>query len=277
LLWLPALAVAAAAAAVLPGYIVLIAERGERPRFSAPGLATLCREVGAHVFFIALKPLGWTRGAVQRSSGPHDVPVVLVPGFAMNRSCMSLIALALRRRGWRATRTVNNGVRGTVPLYARRLADRVDDVLRETGAQRVDLVVHSMGGLIAGWYLQELGGADRVRRLVTLGTPWGGTKMAVFRGPLTEGDDLLPTSHVVQTLGAPPVPTTVVWSPSDHLVVPTASGAPDWADAAPNRSVQIEHLGHLEMCLSPRVIERVVDALSDGAASTDPTARGGEE
>lgn len=271
MLWLPALAVAAAAAAVLPGYIVLVAERGERPRFSTAGLATLCREVGAHVFFVGIKPLGWRRGALKSASGPHDVPVVLVPGFAMNRSCMSLLALALRRRGWRWTRTVNNGVRGTVPLFARRLADRVDDVRRQTHAAQVDLVVHSMGGLIAGWYLQELGGAAHVRRLVTLGTPWGGTKMAVFRGPLTEGDDLLPDSHVVQTLGCPPVPTTVVWSPSDHLVVPTHSGAPEWTTAPGNRAVRVDHLGHLEMCLSPRVIDHVVAALSA------PDAPGGEE
>ncbi|WP_222598301.1 esterase/lipase family protein [Lentzea tibetensis] len=53
---------------------------------------------------------------------------------------------------------------------------------------------HSMGGLVARWYVEKCGGAERTRKLITFGTPYRGAATAVARlvngvrrkiGPLT--------------------------------------------------------------------------------------------
>ena len=56
---------------------------------------------------------------------------------------------------------------------ARRLADLIDEKIPGAGA--IDIVAHSMGGLIARTYALEEGGAARIGRLVSAGTPWRGS------------------------------------------------------------------------------------------------------
>lgn len=68
---------------------------------------------------------------------------------------------------------------GVTHDYSKDLAVLVDDVLRATGASKVDIVAHSMGGLIVRSYLTYLGGGEKVANLVllaspTIGVPWAG-------------------------------------------------------------------------------------------------------
>ena len=65
-----------------------------------------------------------------------------------------------------------------VRLAATNLATRVEQICAETGFERIHLIGHSMGGLVARYYVQRLDGDARVHTLVTLGTPHGGTKAA---------------------------------------------------------------------------------------------------
>ena len=67
-----------------------------------------------------------------------------------------------------------------------RLAGVVEPVLERWRAQggqyaeaRLVFVCHSMGGLVARWYIEKAGGHEVTRKLVTLGTPWRGATNAV--------------------------------------------------------------------------------------------------
>ena len=82
-------------------------------------------------------------------------------------------------------------------------------MLRTSGAQQVDLVGHSMGGLVAAFYVNALGGHTRVRRLVTLGAPWKGTATWVFGGR-REARDMAPDSDVVKAVQELKTPTTAI-------------------------------------------------------------------
>ena len=44
---------------------------------------------------------------------------------------------------------------------------------------RVVFVCHSMGGLVARWYIEQCGGAEVTRKLITLGTPYRGAARAL--------------------------------------------------------------------------------------------------
>jgi pimeloyl-ACP methyl ester carboxylesterase len=103
--------------------------------------------------------------------------------------------------------------------YAARLADEIAWVRNETGAAAVDIVAHSMGGLVARCYVEAgdftslLGEPefddygttyrDDVRTLVALATPHGGTGFAAlgsWLGPLIA--ELAPESRLLQALNA---------------------------------------------------------------------------
>ncbi|MFH1652463.1 MAG: alpha/beta fold hydrolase [Pseudomonadota bacterium] len=55
--------------------------------------------------------------------------------------------------------------------YADQLRRAVDKILAATGAEKVNIVAHSMGGLVARSYIKWLGGNDKVYRILTVGTP----------------------------------------------------------------------------------------------------------
>ena len=144
--------------------------------------------VGAHVL---MYPLG-TRTALLRPDPRHRpgaqppavralfaadplaarIPVLLVHGLVDNRSVFSVMNRSLRRRGfthvcsWNYSPLLTDIARGAADLGA-----HIERICEQTGHDRVHVVGHSLGGLIARYYVQRQGGDRRVESLVTLGTP----------------------------------------------------------------------------------------------------------
>src|SRR3989344_59328 len=61
--------------------------------------------------------------------------------------------------------------RKDVSLTASLLDQKINSILEQPGAEKVDLVAHSMGGLVARNYIRDTENAQKVRKLFTLGTP----------------------------------------------------------------------------------------------------------
>jgi pimeloyl-ACP methyl ester carboxylesterase len=101
----------------------------------------------------------------------HPVPVVLVHGILGDRTNFAALRRHLANEGIRRFSCFAYRPRLDYQRIARDLGAHVDRVLRETGATQVDVVGHSLGGLVARYFMQT-GGAGCVRRLVTLGTPY---------------------------------------------------------------------------------------------------------
>ena len=59
-------------------------------------------------------------------------------------------------------------------------APMIQSILDQTQVRRIDIVGHSMGGLIGLYYIKRLGGHQRVRRLVMMGSPVRGTWAALL-------------------------------------------------------------------------------------------------
>jgi len=227
--------------------------------FGRDSLSRLAREWVAATAVLPLWFFGLGRSAPKPAGDALTarVPVVLIPGYGLNRAHMGLLALHLRRHGWRWVHAINNNPWSTpLPVYARNLAQEVDAVLRASGATKVDLVGHSMGGLVAAWYINHMGGKAQVRQLITLGTPWRGSLTHVL-ARRQQARDFAPGSELLTKLGAPGVPTTAVWSPEDALVLPTENNLPE----AEIHQIELPHLGHLDMLASARAFAAVSSQL----------------
>lgn len=274
--------------ALLPGVVGTAINRtwrGEPLRLSRAGVSRFLREWAVHVLLVPLQAMGWWPRPPVPSRHPDDgagarLPVILVPGYAMNRGYLIPLTLFLRRRGWKWVWPINNRpASAPIPVYARKLAEAVEELCRRTGADRVDLVAHSMGGVIAGWYVNRMDGARRVRRMVTVATPWRGTMMHVW-GRRRQARDLAPESEVIAGIQPPAVPVTAIWSRSDQLVIP-----PEHAVCEGVEAVELAHAGHMEMLLSARAWRLVADALAtsalppeDGAeANADAERKSGDD
>lgn len=128
---------------------------------------------------------------------------------------------------------------------------------------RISLVGHSLGGLIARWWLQELGGAERVDRVVTMATPHAGTRSARYGfGPLARALD--PESPIVSRLAetrgrAAGIPHAAIVAGRDRMVTPPSSAA----QLEGATVIWFDELGHNAMLYDERVHDAVIRLLRE--------------
>ena len=118
-------------------------------------------------------------GGIAEQSRPG--PVLLVPGYGGDVGSLDPLAAALREQG-RDVVVLQSTGRGTgdLEVQAARLRDLVERTLEQTGEESVDLVGYSAGGVVVRLYVRDDGGADVVRRVLTLGSPHHGTDVAAL-------------------------------------------------------------------------------------------------
>ena len=215
------------------------------------------------------------RGLLMGDVVAAGTPIILVHGLVDNRSIFTLLRRALRRRGFGRVITLNySPFTQDVRNVAKRLAAVVERTCEETGYERVHVVGHSLGGLVARYYVQKLGGDARVHTLCTLGTPHSGT-WAAHLLPQKLVKQLRPGSDVVAELAepAPGVRTRFVafWSDLDQLIVPKRSARIEHPDLSA-RNVLLRGVGHMSLPIDGRVVREIAALLAhlgeDGATVT---------
>jgi pimeloyl-ACP methyl ester carboxylesterase len=205
------------------------------------------------------------RGLLVADVEAAGTPILLLHGMVDNRSIFTLLRRGLRRRGFgRIVATNYSVLTHDIPSAARRLAGHVEQLCAETGYERVHIVGHSLGGLIARYYVQRLGGDARVHTLVCLGTPHSGTKVARFV-PRRVAGQLRPDSDVIAELAQPARDCRTrfisVWSDLDQLIVPRHSARIDHPDLNA-RNMLVHGLGHLSLPVDGRVVHAICTTLA---------------
>lgn len=154
-------------------------------------------------------------------------PVVLVHGITDTEVVFNSMAVYLRQLGW-TVYTINlvpNN--GEAPLNV--LAQQVVDYVAATiePEQPFDLVGFSMGGIVSRYYVQKLGGIERVKRFVTISSPHHGTVVA-YASRLPGCVQMRPNSLFLQELNRDvqmleQLNFTSIWTPYDLMIIPTHS------------------------------------------------------
>lgn len=131
-----------------------------------------------------------------KSARPPSYPVILLHGFMgfdevlrfdyfyrirndYTRNCVQVFTPQLTPLNY-------------ISVRAGELATHVDEVLKITGAGKVNIIAHSMGGLDARYLISTMGYGDRIASLTTIGTPHRGTPVPDFVWALLgKGDNIL--------------------------------------------------------------------------------------
>jgi pimeloyl-ACP methyl ester carboxylesterase len=197
-------------------------------------------------------------------------PILLVHGMVDNRSIFTLLRRGLRRRGFGRVLTLNySPLTNDVRTAAEGLAARVELLCAETGFERIHVIGHSMGGMIARYYVQRLGGDERVHTLVTLGSPHTGT-LAAHLVPHRLARQLRPDSDVVAELKGRAAGCRTrflaVWSDLDQMIVPRRAARLEHPDLLA-RNVLIRGVGHMSLPINRRAVHEISATL----AHLDPT------
>ena len=184
-------------------------------------------------------------------------PVVFVHGFMCNGGYFLPLIRHLRLAGVENLFTINcQPPFGSIDTFAAQLETRVAEVLALCKADKAILVGHSMGGLTARALVTKRGGAPRIARIITLGTPHHGTAHARF-SHARDAREMRPGNpwlRALEALQAAGVPLTSIYSYHDNVIAPQDSAHVPWA-----KNIAFKGIGHLEMSFS-RPIQEAVQA-----------------
>ena len=191
-----------------------------------------------------------------------ETPVLLLHGLFVNQSCWFWFKRQLRRQGCKNIVSMNLTGWHNEEVLTELLAKRVDELRHQFGVNKVHLVGHSMGGMIARNYVQLRGGAEKVDQLICLGSPHHGSKLATFSvTPL--GKLLIPDSDFLRRLNSAPVPEklrlTNIYTNKDDMVLPNSNNHLDWGKA-----VELDGMGHTALIYRKAPISATITALKNG-------------
>jgi triacylglycerol esterase/lipase EstA (alpha/beta hydrolase family) len=147
---------------------------------------------------------------------------------------------------------------GSIEDFADQLAAKIDAIRAATGAAKVIVVAHSMGGLVARAHLRKYGGG-KVARLITIGTPHEGSVHA-YLFPGVALSQLRPGSTWLGALGAPEgdglPPIVSLWSWHDTMVVPQTSSRISFGE-----NIELAGVAHNALLTDPLVFAQVAEEI----------------
>lgn len=191
----------------------------------------------------------------------HD-PVLFVHGWHGSPANWSQMVPRFRADGWTDRElyvwSYDSGLSNA--QIAEQLRTRVEEIRASTGAARVDVVTHSMGGLSSRYYAKFLGGQERIDAWVSLGGPNHGSRLALSPycattscGEMRPGSDFLERlNEGDETPGA--VRYATWWSPCDEAIDPKESVV-----LAGAQNTQTACIGHAQLLADAAVYAQVRD------------------
>jgi pimeloyl-ACP methyl ester carboxylesterase len=253
---------------VLGSFALMLGHTPARP--FGVSLRELMREI---VFASLTQPLlplyyfvGRRMGDGEGARATHRTPIVLVHGYMQNRVGFLGLARALRKRGLGPIYAINYPWFASLSGNAARLERFVARVCGETKTDAVDLVCHSMGGLVAMEMMRDEARKDalKVRRVVTIATPhagvaWKGPMIGIGARNLRRGSKLL-EAHATYSIA---VPCLSIYSTHDNVVHPKETSS---LVKRGGMDYEVEGASHLAILFNPVVAREV------GAFLAEPSA-----
>lgn len=187
-------------------------------------------------------------------------PVLLVHGINDTGAVFNKMAFYLRQQGlsvYTVDLIPNNGSE-VLEKLAQQVANYVNDTFE--AAQLLDIVGFSMGGIVSRYYIQRLGGINRVQRFITISSPHKGTIIA-YGTWLAGAVQMRPDSDFINDLNADfkmlkQLNFTSIWTPYDLMILPATSSR-----LGIGKEVTIPVILHPLMLTDTRTLTIVADAL----------------
>ncbi len=235
----------------------------DHPPYESPkGLGYLGRialETGATFLFILFFPLGFFGRAPWVYRKIRRRPVLLVHGFNHNQSAWVALRLRLRLAGFGPLYSLNLGPTGRpIEVMAQEIERLANEIEEETRIRDLVLIGHSMGGIVASYYNEELAPFGKVSHVITLGTPFSGTRTSCLH-ECPSAKAMRPDSELLAQLRKKIGANTYtrycqVATAFDNIVYPYQSALLVGREAD---QLLLEVPGHLGLLIAPKVARQI--------------------
>jgi triacylglycerol esterase/lipase EstA (alpha/beta hydrolase family) len=224
---------------------------------------------------LGVRLLAGRGGSAARPDQARPGTVLLVPGYGGSQVALSRLAARLTAAG-RVARVVALPADGTGDLLAQ--AGALDEAVRAQlagGAPSVDVIGYSAGGVVTKLWVDRHDGATAARRIVTLGSPLHGARIAGVGAALAPDAcpqacrQLAPGSDLLDDLDGESLPDGLpwlsIWTENDETVQPPDSARLDGAVNVPLQSIcPRARVAHSALPTDPAVTALILQAIGTG-------------
>lgn len=195
-------------------------------------------------------------------------PIILIHGYKSASSSWTYYRQRLQEAGFKNIFTINLGsVAKTIQEYTQLVNDKVVEIAKIVGKKAFAVIGHSMGGLVASQWATSVAPENMVSNVITLGTPFKGTKWAKYgEGPCAA--QMVPGCDFLKELNEKVVNSSktrfyCLSSQADPMIIPNESALPDKEKQKGKfKTHTFENIGHIHYMMSDRVIDRVIKYLN---------------
>jgi len=195
------------------------------------------------------------RPRMHLASAPRGLPVLMVHGYGANGGFWVHLAAQLEAQGYSHATVDLEPVFGDIEDFAVQLERAVHTLLAATRSEKVIIVAHSMGGLVARAWLRRFGAAH-VARIITLGTPHFGTDLA-HMGPGQNARQMQRNGEWLAKLDAEDRARrrmmTSIYSWHDNIIAPQ-----DSCHLPGARNIALPGVGHVAMGRHPDIAKHIL-------------------
>lgn len=195
------------------------------------------------------KKLFWSLGAAvvlslsgMGAASAQSEPIVFIHGYGGGNFNWDTMVPRFTASGYPSSKLYRFSYNSFVysnKTSASQLSSYVNAVRANNGYSPVSIIAHSNGGLVTRWFRAKLGGAAKMRRFITLGTPHKGTSWAY--GCISPACfDMRYGSSFINELAGQGCDRSL-WSATDGIVIPASNAQCGWSTQTAN----VSHLGLL--------------------------------
>lgn len=225
----------------------------------------------AHAPLVGLTHVAAARTEIRPLADDGYRPVLFVHGLAGHPGNFAPMRGYFRFMGRSRTYAIAFRSSSRIPEMSTDLLAAVEAIITQNDLPHdatIDIVAHSMGGLVTRYALATSEIARRIDTLVTLGTPHHGTYAARYAAT-AQTLDLRPNSEVLKAIaeqipwpGPPKYPNLVaLWSEADMLLLPPESATMPGAE-----NMDMPGYTHLSYLINPAAWQRAWTLLDTARA-----------
>ncbi len=219
----------------------------------------LVKEYISLLVTLVLWPFGYINFNEATVNADRQLPVLFLHGLFLNRSCWFVTKLRLRLMGFTNLHSINLTPLSDIETLTEKVALKVDSLRHACNCEKVHLVGHSMGGVIARNFIQIRGGANKVEQCVIFGTPNKGSKLAPF-AVTRLAEAVIPKCEFLENLNKKAFPKKVavsnIYSRHDNLVIPYDSSM-----TGKVKDIELLGVGHNTLLYDNTVFNHIVNAI----------------
>jgi triacylglycerol lipase len=170
-------------------------------------------------------------GAAIPASASAQDPILFVHGYVESASLWNTMIANFEKDGYPKSylSAYSYNTSQSNKVDAEEVKSKVEALLKNTGATKVDIIAHSMGSLNSRYYIKNLGGESKVDDWVSLGGPNHGTETANFCFSASCVEMRVGSTFLKELNATDETPGAVNygtwWSPCDEIINPDSSVA----------------------------------------------------